>query len=274
MEQDTDSFELEQTQKPVKTDFKSILAGVSELNKKQIQKIYVPTICDYVSFKPLTIKQQKTILSSGVDTQIENMSFSNTMNDIILENCLSSKNKIKSIDKPLILLQLRQHAAGDVLVIKEDEQEYKINIADQVDRVKEAFTDKINTTFESTTNGVTITGEAPDLSTDTKFNKQFTQSVKKSGNTRLKLTDVVGDIYIHEMVKYVKSVSLGDNQINTDDLSVSQTIELFENLPMNISNSVATKIKQIREIEIQSLSSDVLPEGVQIGIDASLFTGE
>ena len=55
MEQDPDSFEQEQIEKPVKTDFKSILAGVSELNKKQIQKIYVPTICDYVSFKPLTI---------------------------------------------------------------------------------------------------------------------------------------------------------------------------------------------------------------------------
>ena len=73
MEKETDIVANESSDKPIKSDFKSILAGINELNKQQIQKVYIPSIGEEINFKPLTIKQQKHILSSGVDTNIENI---------------------------------------------------------------------------------------------------------------------------------------------------------------------------------------------------------
>ena len=275
MEKETDIVANESSDKPIKSDFKSILAGINELNKQQIQKVYIPSIGEEINFKPLTIKQQKHILSSGVDTNIENMSFSNTMNDIILENCLASKSKIKSIDKPLILLQLRQKAVDDIVKITNDDVEYTFSIQEKVDEIKKKFKEKIETSFEIQVSGVTIKGSAPNLTTDTKYNKQFTKSVKKNSTGRLALTDVVGDIYIHEIVKYVDVVSLGGNTIDmSDGVSISQSVEIFESLPMSISNVIANKIKNIREVENLSTTNETFPDDVQVGIDASLFTGE
>jgi hypothetical protein len=258
-----------------KSDFKQILAGVSELSKQQIIDVFIPSINDTISFKPLTVKQQKLILSSGVDTEIENLSFSNAMNDIIIENCLSSANKIKTIDKPLILLQLRRKAVGNTLTITSGEDIYKIDIDEHVKNITEQATDATKTKFKLNVEGVEIQGEIPDLKTDTNYNKQFTKKIKSANKNKLNLTDVVGDIYIHEMVKYVKSISIGDNILEVDDnVTIGQVISVFESLPMKISNEIAENIKKLRKIEIASLSNDVLPEDVQISLDASIFTND
>lgn len=258
-----------------KSDFKQILAGVTELSKQQIIDVFVPSINDNISFKPLTVKQQKLILSSGVDTEIENLSFSNAMNEIIVENCLSSSNKIKTIDKPLILLQLRRKAVGNTLTVTSEEEVYKIDIDEHVKSVAEQVTNKPNTTFSINVEGVEIQGETPDLKTDTKYNKQFTKKIKSAGKNKLNLTDVVGDIYIHEMVKYVKSISIGENTLEVDDnVTIGQVISVFESLPMKISNEIADNIKKLRRLELASLSNDVLPVDVQISLDASIFTND
>lgn len=266
-------------EKPVKaarkTSFKDILAGVSELNKQQLVEVFVPSLNTDVNFKPLTVKQQKQLLSSGVDTEIENLTFSNTTNSIIMENCLGSKDKITLIDKPLILLQLRKNSVGDTLKVADDNGDYVVDLNEHVQSVRGAVKSSPDLTFNVESDGVTITGVAPTLEIDTKYNKQFTKSVKKNNKKELALSDVVGDIYIHEMVKYVKTISIGDNTLQMDDnVSVEQSIKVFESLPMTISSKVATAIKNVRELEIKSLENSTLPDDVQINIDASIFTAE
>lgn len=259
----------------VKTvNINEILSTISELNKSNIISVYVPSLNDDINFKPLTVKQQKMILSTGVDTEIENLSFANAMNDIILENCLSRKDEIKTIDKSIILLQLRQKAVGDIVTVVEDETEYKISIDDQVKRVK--ATDPVKSDFKVNTSGVEIAGKIPGLVVDTKYNKLFTKTQKKhSKNNKIQLTDLVGDIFVHEMVKYVNTVSINGNVIDLQSgVELGQVIHLFESLPMSISLKVAEEIKNLRTVEIASLTSDSLPDDVQISIDASLFTSE
>ena len=83
---------------PVQANFDQIMSSVADLNKQHITSLYVPSVNDYMNFKPMTVKQQKKIISSSMDTKIQNLTFSNTINDIILENCLESKSKIKLTD--------------------------------------------------------------------------------------------------------------------------------------------------------------------------------
>lgn len=258
-----------------KSNFNDILQGLSELNKQNIVTVYVPSIDDEINFRPLTVKQQKQILSTGIDAELENLSFSNAMNDIIMENCLSDKQAIKIIDKPAILLQLRQKAVGDMVNINAEDTEYKISIAEQIDKVRNMKV-KRKSNFTIKSDGIEITGRTPNLKIDTIYNKQFTKKIKKENKgSQLTLSDVVGDIFVHEMVKYVDTITLGDNVVRMDgSLSIDQSIKLFESLPMSLSLAVAEEIKTTRELEVATISSDLLPEDIQITIDASLFTTE
>lgn len=258
-----------------KSNFNDILQGLSELNKQNIVTVYVPSIDEEINFRPLTVKQQKQILSTGIDAELENLSFSNAMNDIIMENCLSDKQSIKIIDKPAILLQLRQKAVGDMVNIKAEDTEYKISITEQIDKVRNMKV-KRKSNFTIKSDGIEITGRTPNLKIDTLYNKQFTKKIKKENKgSQLTLSDVVGDIFVHEMVKYIDTITLGDNVVRMDgSLSVDQSIKLFESLPMSLSLAVAEEIKTTRELEVATISSDLLPEDTQITIDASLFTTE
>jgi hypothetical protein len=93
----------------------------------------------------------------------------------------------------------------------------------------------------------------------------------KSGKrgSSIRLTDVIGDIYIHEMVKYVNDIEIGDQSININEISVVQAIEIFESLPMSASLKVSEKIKDLRNSENATLDVE---DDVQIPFDASLFT--
>ena len=72
-------------------NFKSLLSDINELNSQETQQVFIPSLGRDVPFAPLTVKQQKKVLSSGVDTNIENLTFSNCMNSIITEN-IKDKN--------------------------------------------------------------------------------------------------------------------------------------------------------------------------------------
>ena len=85
------------------SSYKNLLASINELNSKDTLNVYVPSTGKDVPFSPLTVKQQKLLLSSSVDTDFENLSFMNTINDIILTNCKQNA-RILTTDKPLIVL--------------------------------------------------------------------------------------------------------------------------------------------------------------------------
>lgn len=255
-------------------NFKEMLGTISKLNQQQIQDVYIPSFGSDVGFKPLSIKQQKQILSSGVDVDIESMSFANTMNDIIAENCTNKNVKIHSIDRPLILLQLRQKSVGNNLKITDDENEYNIDLESHIQDVRNK-NKQTEVNFRVSSNGITIECQIPDLATDTKFNKQFTKTVKKTANSKLKLNDVIGDIYVFEMVKFIRSVKVMDDIFSVDaSVQASNLVNLFESLPMSVSSDLAEAIKNSRTVETMSVTNENLPEDVNIPIDASIFTGD
>lgn len=258
-----------------KATIDDILKSVGELNKQQINEIYVPSLKESVSFKTLTVKQQKQLLSSGVDVEIENLTFSNTINSIIMENCLAGPDRIKLTDRAIIVYQLRCNIIGDELKFIDDEIEYTINLKDHLEQILNSEIDPPGD-FEVEHQGLTITGTVPGLIKDTRYNKQFTNTIKNNKSPQgIKLTDIVGDIYIHEMVKYVTSIKTQDQTLDLDEnISITQAIQIFESLPMTVSSKIANEIKKCRELEMITITNPELPDDVQLPFDASLFTSE
>lgn len=255
------------------SSYKNILSSISDLQASDTVSVYVPSIGSEVTFNSLTVKQQKQLLQSSVDTEFENLSFLNTLNEIILENCTDKHVKILVTDKALIALQLRSNAMGSELTVTGDnDDKHQVDIDTHVKYV--VSNNPGTTEVVSVEHGpIVIACRIPDLVTDLKYNKQFTKKVKNPNNTKLKVTDVIGDVYVSELVKFIKTVTVGEDVIDADDgVSVSNIVEIFENLPMQVSNKLADSIKDSREIERISLNPPELPEDVSISIDAGLFT--
>lgn len=255
------------------SSYKNILSSINDLQASDTVSVYVPSAATEITFNSLTVKQQKLLLQSSVDTEFENLSFLNTLNEIILTNCTDKRVKILVTDKALIALQLRSNAIGSELTVDgENDDKYKIDIDTHVKHVisnNPGSTDVVTVEHGP----ITITCRVPDLVTDVKYNKQFTKKVKGPKNTKVKINDIIGDVYVSELVKFIKTVTVGEDVIDADDgVSVSNIVEIFENLPMQVSNKLADAIKVAREIEIISLNPPELPEDVSISIDAGLFT--
>ena len=98
---------------------------------------------------------------------------------------------------------------------------------------------------------------------------------KERCQSKLELTDLIGDIYVHEIVKFIDSIKLGENSVNFDtNLSTTEMIEIFESLPLSVSSKVTEGIQKVRNVEIKSTESPDMPENSTISIDASIFTSE
>lgn len=257
-----------------KNTYKNLITSINDLNSREELSIYVPSAGGEQPFSPLTVKQQKQLLASGVDTDFENLSFMNTINDIIVENCKTDITLLTS-DKPLIVLQLRQHAIGNILKIIHDDTEYMINLQEHVNRCKSIDgTQSID--MHVSHDVINLTCRTPDLKTDTAYNKQFTKKVQKeSGKNGLRITDIIGEIYVSELVKYIESIAVGDDVIRPlVDIDVSSVIDIFEKLPIQVSNKLSKLVADARKFETECLSHESLPDDVSITIDASLFTAE
>ena len=48
------------------SSYKNLLASINELNNKDTLSVYVPSVGSDMPFAPLTVKQQKLLLSSSV----------------------------------------------------------------------------------------------------------------------------------------------------------------------------------------------------------------
>lgn len=253
-------------------NFKDLLTSIDALNESSAASIYVPSIKQDVQFSPMSVKQQKQILSSGVDSDVENLSFMNALNDILLQCCRDKKVKLLTCDKPLVVLQLRAQAVGDTLVVTEDGQDYSINLKEHIEHCK-GLSGITKKTFEVHHDTISITGKIPTINVDTQYNKHFTQAVKKATKTKVKITDIIGDIYVSELVKYIDTITIGEISVTSgDDLSPSNAVQLFESLPLQVSNKLAEEVKKLREFENECLESSILPDDVNISIDAGLFT--
>jgi len=256
-----------------KNSYKNLLANISQLNAGDAVTVYVPSIQNNLQFSPLTVKQQKQLLASSVDTEFENLSFMNTLSEIIISNC-KSNSTLLLVDKPLIALQLRAHALGNVLTVDGDNQDkHAVDLEAHIKNVISSLTPIAEEPPTMTHGPVTITCRIPDLKKDIQYNKQFTKKVKKPGGAKLKMTDVIGDVYVSELVKFIHTVTVGEDMIDVDEgVSPAQVVDIFENLPMQVSSKLAEAVKTCRTIEEESITCAELPDGITIPIDASLFT--
>jgi hypothetical protein len=240
-------------------NFNNILNSLNELTKSY--SIFVPSLNKEIKINGFTAKQQKEAIQCVMDKDFAGISFAILVSEMLLNN-LVEKTPILLSDKNYVLVCLRALSLST---------QYKNSNGESIDlsaivNNKTPLPDNLKTeTF--TDNDITITIENPTLQTDIFVNSETKKKLLSINPNQTLSRESLGDLYIDEILKYVKHIKTPKAEIKSDELTFNQKYQIVEKLPLSATTKIVSFINNIKDFE----KSLLLPEK-EINIDPTLFT--
>lgn len=229
---------------------KKFLDSIKEVDSDTF-KVYVPSQKKEVDCKPLSFKQQKEIISTVAEGVVGAVKFQKILNNIILDNLGS----VLLSDKNAVIVALRKNAMGDL-----ERDDEKIDLGEVLKNFKNyspSKTKKLNEKIKAIL-------EVPTLERENKILNSVIEAFKKNKDDAGKS---ISQIYTYEIIKYIKSLEIGESVVNFEELSSTDMVQIVENLPLWFNRKIIDFIQEIKGQE-----ADVLKVGEKIiEIDVSFF---
>jgi hypothetical protein len=227
-----------------------------------------------VALTPLTIKQQKDIIKTALDVVLSPITFAIVTSEIIKDN-LQGKLNLTILDKPLFLLALRANSLGTKFTAEDNAT--VLSFAENLNQKNVIDTSRLCETLSFP--NLDITTRVPSIEDDYKINLECKRVLEnRKSKEEEKVKDLIGEIYIYEIIKFIDSVKLTvDDKVEDvkfNVLSIQQKVETVENLPMAVTSRLIESIAKIRVIESEPLKVTVDGKDVTISLDTSFFTKE
>jgi len=237
------------------------LSQLNTINDEDLTVIKIPSTGKKVKFKPMSVKQHKDIIKTAMEGFDGNLKSNITYNNILSENSLEDV-EFKVYDRNYILLNLRKNSIGEKVSI--DENTYNINDLP-------VFNFDFETSKKISYKGIDIELEAPSITNDTAITEKAALELSKITNEDKKIKESVGVLLTHEIIKYIKTLTIGENIVNFDEMGLYDKKTIVEQLPLKLNNMIINYITELKEYE-QSLLT--FSNGTKLIIDASFLTGE
>lgn len=236
-----------------------LLSKLQAINSQNLVEAWVPSKNSTQQFKQLSVKQQRDIIKTNMDGAIAGLTFSNIINNIIVENS-TSVHPFLVTDKPSITIALRRQAFGD---------KYTTESGDVIDL--SLFNNKPHPmTAASKTvefqDSIEVSVSTPTITIDKEVNTYLIDTIKK--NSDIEVGDAVGSLYVYEISKFITSIKAAGAVVEFSQINAQQRSQIVENLPAALNQNIINFIQQIRDAENAYLSVD----NAQINIDARLFS--
>lgn len=238
-----------------------ILHKLNEINNEDSIKILIPSLNRLVAFKPLSLQQQKDILKAGISSEIFNiLEFNAIFNNIIEQNSLEKNNYLLH-DRPTIAMAFRNKFTTHALEIDEQTIDTSIFNDRHISFDKETFNE-----FYIEEGLLRIAAQAPSLQEDQIITKLQLSKIKKTNN--IDITNVIGEMYVFEILKYIKSIQVGELKQELIALSIEDRIKVVEQIPA----SIITKLNDLITEKFKKPEDEYLTVGSKkITLDARLF---
>ena len=245
-------------------EVKSVLERLKEINASKGENIFLPSLGKKAKFTPFTLKQQKDMLAKLPDDTSGVLSFNNNFNSIIIDNCMEeiSLDNLNSFDRLSVIIQYRISAVGGVL----DKDEKKINLNVLQKSIESANFEKLFQEKEIKNANFKAIVKIPTLNYDQKINVSTVLKIKKS----TKQQEVIAEMFVAEVLKYIKSITITDDPDITMDMyecSYGEKIKVIEQLPNNFTKKIFTFISTVKIFE-EKLTT---VEDIKIDISNELF---
>lgn len=242
-----------------------LLKQLDNINQQALIDIYLPSLKRHVKFKNLTLKQQKNLLKSSIDESLTKLSFNTIFYNIVKENNTESIdiNTLTTIDRNIIALALR--AVGIDSSYKTDEK--TVNLHDLIANIPSIQLENLETVIAGDSIDVCIA--APTLKSDYELSNYALNKLKQQGTD---LKSVIGELFIYELLKFIKSVTLKTGETPTEILfstiRIEDRVAIAEKFASTTTNSILDFIKAYR---VQELRFNKIND-ITIDIDGSFFT--
>lgn len=245
----------------------NILSKLKELNDANLVSVYVPSAKKEMKFRPLSIKQQKDLIKSGLDGNLSGITLSNVINQIILDNSIE-KHKYLVTDRFPVILSLRIQAFGSEFVMTENEKTLKFNLKDIVSKkLNFSFPESVSLVLEKT--DLTAEVDVIALENDIKVNEFQLDKLKKNKENE-NIGDTIGSLFIYEIVKFVTKIIIGKDEIDLVSAPIKDRLSVIESVPVTLNNKILDYIQQFRKEENEYITVD----GNTLPVDARLFSKE
>ena len=226
-------------------DVSSFLSKLDDLNKEVI-KVYLPSRKKTIEVKPLTLKQQKDLISSVLDGLKGSLDFSKTVNKVI-------------VDKIPILVGLRKNSLGDEVKVDDE----TISLTRVLDNVK-------NTQFKLEEDGtvkfknLTVSLKIPTLKDESVLITKCDQDINNKNDV---LKEEIGLLYIFEILKYIDRLTIGEQEVVLSEIRINERIRLVEKLPLTLYKGISKYIEKVNDYVNSLLTVD----SSELVIDSTFF---
>jgi len=244
----------------------SVIDIMNRVNEVFSYEVWVPSLNKNVMFREINTNQQKRLIKSIIDSPVYNTEFIFTLRKIIQENCVDTSidiDQLTIIDKMLIAMKMRSVSVSDTLELQisvgknnKDDKEKTIKRGISLEKLIGDIKKLVNLpeikTFTDDRGIYTIKCGIPTISTEYKLEEEMrndseTRDIKNYDELRKS----VGDVFIGEITKYIRELSIKENdtitKINLDLISFRNRIALIEKIPERIIKDVVTYIEQTKK---------------------------
>lgn len=220
--------------------FDSVFKDLENINEQSAVEAYVPSIGAFKKFKPISVLQQKKVISTINNSTLDSVALINALNEIIAENACEECNATV-FDREFILMHVR--VEGDV--------QDKIKSVAQEMQGKDLST-IMNDEFDYQ-NIIKVQMQMPSLQRDSQLNNWF---IRKNKDKKYTASEIAANYFVLEVVKYIKSISINDVCIDfTDANDAEDLVKIAEQLPSIINNAVAKFIANSKQLIEETFSS-------------------
>ena len=244
------------------TSSSNILTKLQKLNKKKGPVVFLPSLNKKVKFLPFTLRQQKNILAAMPEDASQVITFNKLFNNIIAENCDDGVdvNSLNQFDRLAIVLAYRATSLGDTL----DTEEGDVNIDDVIKKVTSYKYGKLFDTKNITNREITAEVSVPTIEYEEKINDAVSKLINKDTPTNT----IVSELYISEILKFIKSIKIEKESISLIEMSYDEKIQLIEALPGNFVKLIMKFIEEVKKVETEVTTVD----GVKLDVSNQLFS--
>jgi hypothetical protein len=245
----------------------NILSKLKEINNSNLISVFVPSAKKEISFKPLSAKQQKDLIKTGLDGNLSGVTLSNTINQIILDNS-TEKHQFLVTDRYPIIISLRKQAFGSQFVLKDEDKKTIFDIDVILNKeLKYSLDDKMTIALEGTS--LTADLDVVTLEDDIKINNFQIDKLKKNKEDE-NIGDTVGSLFIYEILKFVTKVKVNSDEIDMKSIPIKDRMVIIENIPVTLNNIILEYIQIFRKEETEYVTID----GNIVPLDARFFSKE
>lgn len=253
--------------------YDDLLGELKEHYSQNKTKIFIPTTNNYADFTPISVKQHKDILKTNDNMMLSSLQFNINTNEAILNNISANTNDLMLIDRPSIILSLKQSMTDGNAKISIDDQLHEIDLQSHIDTFPSIKFTKSLLKKTISLGSLKVKCSIPTIYYDVSINKNIISKLKNKKEDSI--MESIGEVYVYELIKFIDEVNTGSSSVDLKQLTFDQKSQVCDMLPLELSNKIISYINKVKSIDHKyTKCTDVKGNNIEIPLSVTLFAGD